>query len=76
MHARILLKADEGVDGPAWTDSMIHTALDVSMSTVARVRQTAVQEGVDAAVQRKLSTRVYPRALDGAAEAHLVGVDL
>ena len=74
IHARILLKADEGPDGPAWTDAMISSALDVGMSTVARVRQTAVQQGLDAAVQRRLPKRVYRRALDGAAEAHLVAL--
>jgi hypothetical protein len=74
IHARILLKADEGPDGPAWTDAMISSALDVGMSTVARVRQTAVQEGLEAALQRKLPKRVYPRSLDGAAEAHLVAL--
>jgi hypothetical protein len=74
IHARILLKADEGPDGPAWTDAMIHTALDVGMSTVARVRQTAVQQGLDAALQRKLPDRVYPRTLDGVGEAQLVAL--
>jgi hypothetical protein len=74
IHARILLKADAGPDGPAWTDAMISSALDVGMSTVARVRQTAVQHGVDAAVQRKLPKRVYQRTLDGAGEAHLVAL--
>lgn len=74
IHARILLKADEGPDGPAWTDAMISSALDVGMSTVARVRQTAVQEGLSAALQRKLPKRVYSRTLDGAGEAHLVAL--
>jgi hypothetical protein len=74
MHARILLKADAGPDGPAWTDAMIHTALDVGKSTVARVRQTAVEQGLDAALARKLPDRVYPRTLDGAGEAHLVAL--
>jgi hypothetical protein len=73
-HARILLKADEGPDGPAWTDAMIHTALDVGVTTVARVRQTAVQEGLDAALQRKAPRRQYDRALDGVGEAHLIAV--
>src|SRR5713101_7635788 len=72
IHARILLKADQGPDGPGWTDAMICSALDVGMSTVARVRQTAVQQGLEAALQRKLPTRVYTRTLDGAAEAHLL----
>jgi Homeodomain-like domain len=74
IHARILLKADEGPDGPAWTDAMISSALEVGMSTVARVRQTAVQQGLEAALQRKLPTRVYTRTLDGAGEAHLVAL--
>jgi hypothetical protein len=73
-HARILLKADESPDGPAWTDAMIHTALDVGLATVARVRQTAVQEGLDAALQRKAPRRQYDRALDGVAEAHLIAL--
>ncbi len=73
-HARILLKADEGPDGPAWTDAMIHTALDVGVATVARVRQTAVQEGLDAALQRKAPRRQYDRALDGVGEAHLIAL--
>jgi hypothetical protein len=28
MHARILLKADQGPEGPAWSDSRIQEALD------------------------------------------------
>lgn len=74
IHARILLKADEGPQGPAWTDAMISSALDVGMSTVGRVRQTAVQQGLEAALQRKLPKRVYSRSLDGAGEAHLVAL--
>ena len=52
-HARIWLKADTGPDGPAWTDALISSALDVGLSTVARVRQTAVQDGLDAADGKK-----------------------
>src|SRR5215212_610824 len=74
IHARILLKADQGPDGPGWTDAMICSALDVGMSTVARVRQAAVQHGLDAALHRKAPIRVYTRSLDGAAEAHLVAL--
>jgi hypothetical protein len=65
-HAPILLKADEGPHGPAWTDAMISAALDVGMATGARVRQTAVQEGLEAAVHRKVPARMYPRTLDRA----------
>lgn len=74
IHARILLKADAGPDGPAWTDAMISSALDVGLSTVARVRQSAVQDGVEIALQRRLPKRVYQRTLDGVAEAHLLAL--
>ena len=73
-HARILLKADAGADGPAWTDKMICLALDVGASTVACVRQTFVETGLSAALARQSPQRVYERALDGAAEAHLIAL--
>ena len=37
-HARILLKADEGVAGPRFSDEAIAESLDVNSSTVERVR--------------------------------------
>ena len=49
-HARILLKADCGPDGPAWPDQMISEALDVSLPTIQRVRQRLVLDGFDAAL--------------------------
>jgi hypothetical protein len=36
-HARILLKADQGPQGPAWSDSRIEEALEVSASTLAEL---------------------------------------
>ena len=73
-HARILLKADEGPDGPACTDEQIATALDVSLSTISRVRQRFVEEGVEAALNRRRPRREYRRKLDGEQEAHLVAL--
>ena len=34
LHAQILLKADEGEHGPAWTDAAIMEALEVDTRTV------------------------------------------
>ena len=73
-HARILLKADEGVAGPGWTDMQIAEALEVHRSTVERVRQRCVEEGVDAALRPRPSPQLRLRKLDGAAEAHLVAL--
>jgi transposase len=71
-HARILLKAERAPAGPAWTDEQISTALDVSRSTVERVRRTLVEDGLDAALYRRKSTTLRQRKLDGEQEAHLV----
>lgn len=71
-HARILLKADEAEGGPGWADADIAAALDVGLSTVARVRERFVDEGLAAALAPRPSARVYARKLDGAAEARLV----
>ena len=74
MHARILLKADEGVDGPRLTDDQIAEAVEVNRSTVERVRMRCVDEGVDAALRPRPSRQVHPRKLDGVQEAHLVAL--
>ena len=71
LHARILLKADEAV---GWTDETISEALEVSLSTIGRVRERFVEEGVAAALERKAPNRVYQRRLDGVQEAHLVAL--
>src|SRR5918999_497623 len=73
-RARILLKANQGEGGPGWTDAAIAGALEVHPATVARVRREYADAGLDAALARKRPDRVYERALDGAAEAHLVAL--
>jgi len=73
-HARVLLKANLGEGGPAWTDAVIAGALEIHPATVARVHRAYVEDGLDAALTRKSPDRVYARVLDGAAEAHLVAL--
>jgi hypothetical protein len=72
-HARVLLQADVGPEGPGWTDERIAEALVVSRSTIERVRETLVEAGLDAALWRRRPP-ARPRKLDGAAEAHLIAV--
>ena len=66
--ARILLKADAG-----WGDGRIAEALETSRSTVERVRQQFVEEGLEAAISRK-KREAPPIALifDGEKEARLI----
>src|SRR5215471_8759215 len=72
MHARILLKADEGVAGPRLSDEAIAEVLEVNRSTVERVRIRCVEEGFEAALRPRPSRQLHPRKLDGVQEAHLV----
>ena len=71
-HARILLKADEGVAGPRLSDEVIAEMLDVNRSTVERVRTRCVEEGFEAALRPRPSRQLHQRKLDGAQEAHPV----
>lgn len=74
MHARILLKADRSAEGPGWVDTRIAEAVEVSQSTVSRVRKQHVEQGMEAALNRRAPRREYRRKLDGQQEAHLVAL--
>ena len=74
LHARILLKADAGANGPGWDDDRIAEAMECGASTVYRVRQAWVEEGLSAALFRKKPTGRQYRKLDGAQEAHLIAL--
>ena len=74
-RGQILLKADASEDGPAWVDTRIAEAFDVSVVTVENVRRRYVLEGLDAVVQRKKQCRPSrQRVLDGEKEARLVAL--
>src|SRR3954453_17433074 len=49
-HARILLGADAASTAGGHTDEAIAAALSVSPASIARVRKTFVEQGLDAAV--------------------------
>ena len=73
-HARILLKADQGAAGPGWIDEQVSEALEVSLSTIERVRERFVLEGLDAALNRRPSSNPRTCKVDGEQEAHLVAL--
>ena len=74
-RAQMLLKADASKDGPAWADTRIAEAFEVSVVTVEKVRKRYVLEGLDAAIQRKKQCRPSRQpVLDGEKEAHLVAL--
>lgn len=72
-RARILLKADQGDKGEFWTDAEVAAALDVTPKTVFNIRRRWVEEGLEAALNRKKQAcPSRTRKLDGKAEAKLV----
>ncbi len=75
-HARILLKADEGEGAPdqAWPDTRIAHALEISRSTVSRVRERFAWEGLEAALVHRKPKNTKPKKLDGEQEAHLIAL--
>jgi transposase len=72
LRARMVLKAD--VDGPGWSDPKIGEAFDVGLSTIHRLRQRLVEEGLEATLARRPSTQQRVPKLDGAKEARLIAI--
>lgn len=68
-HARMLLKADQGL-----MDEEIVKAVEVSLPTVGRVRKRFVEEGLDSALDPRRSEKPRDRKLDGRQEAHLIAL--
>lgn len=74
-RARILLKADCGPQGPAWSNRQMHEALDCGESTVCRTRHDFAEGGLDLALNRRPQPeRPQKRKLDGEQEAQLVAL--
>jgi transposase len=74
QRAQVLLRADQGPEGPGSVDEAIVELVGVSLSTVHRVRQQFVEEGLEASLSRKPATNRQYRKLDGVQEAHLVAL--
>lgn len=73
-RARILLKADQGLEGPGWSDEQISQALEVGKSTVERTRRRFVTEGLPAALNRRPNSNPRGFKVDGQQEAHLIAL--
>ena len=68
-------ESDTGEFGPAYTDKQIQEAVEVSISTIERTRETFALEGLEAALTaKKRSEPSKPRKFDGEKEAHLIAL--
>jgi transposase len=73
-HARILLQIDRHAPGPRWTDEHVAEACERSRSTVIRIRERFVNQGLEDALTHRLHTPTRPRALDGEQAAHRIAL--
>jgi transposase len=74
VKAFILLKADEAEQGECWTDQRIADAYNISVSTVEQTRERFVEDGLEGALNRRPTNRVYRRKIEGEEEAHLIAL--
>lgn len=72
-HANILLKVD--ADGPGWSDEETAEAFGCHANTARNVRQRLVEQGLDAALERKKQQMPSRETIfDGESEARLIAV--
>ncbi len=74
LTARILLKADTGVEGEFWSNDEIAGAFEISVRSVIRLRKQFVEEGLEATFNRKAYPKTRHTKLDGEEEAHLIAI--
>jgi transposase len=75
IHARALLLCDAGDDGPAWNVADVAKALGVTSRTIEHLKKRFVEDGLEAALERKPREKP-PREVrfDGAFEARLIAM--
>ena len=70
--AYILLNCDEGKYSDKVTNEQISKVLKVGMRTIDRVKKQFIEEGIEAVLERRPTTRIYEVKADGDMEAKLV----
>jgi len=70
--AYILLNCDEGKYSDKVTNEQISKVLKVGMRTIDRVKKKFMEEGFEATLERRITSRVYETKSDGEVEAKLV----
>ena len=74
-HANILLAVDESEGGPKMKDADTARALNVSVRSIESLRQRLVEQGLEAALERKKRLRPsVEKMFDGEKEARLIAI--
>lgn len=70
--AYVLLNCDEGEYSDKATNEQISKVLKIGMRTIDRIKKRFFEEGLKGALERRATTRVYDKKVDGDLEAKLV----
>ena len=70
--AYILLNCDQGEYSDKVTNEQISKVLKVGLRTIDRIKKQFIEEGMEAVLERRPTTRVYDIKSDGDVEAKLV----
>jgi len=73
-NAYVLLNCDEGEYSEKATNSEISKILKVGMRTIDRIKKRFVEDGFDAILERKPTSREYEKKADGDFEARLIAL--
>ena len=74
IHARALLLCDAGPHGDPWKVVDVAQALGITTRTIEHLKERFVEEGIDAALERKPSTKAPKLTFDGAFNARLTAL--
>ena len=74
VHARALLLCDAGPHGDPWKVGDVAAALGITSRTVEHLKQRFVDEGIEAALERKARVTPPKVTFDGAFDARLTAL--
>jgi transposase len=74
IHSLILLNCDEGKFSEKVNNADVAKVLKIGPRTIDRLKKKFVEEGFEAAMENRPTTRMYERKADGDVEAHLVAL--
>ena len=74
IHALILLNCDVGEFSNKMNNEEVAKVLKIGIRTIDRLKKKFVEEGYEAALENRPTTRIYERKADGDIEAHLVAL--
>ncbi|MDQ6480710.1 helix-turn-helix domain-containing protein [Dyadobacter sp. LHD-138] len=72
--AYVLLDSDEGEYSQKISNEQISNVLRIGMRTINRIKKKFVEDGLEASLERRKTSRIYEPKIDGELEAKLVSL--